>query len=362
MPFGSLAFLGAAASLVFCYGQVLISLLAPLFGMAAFELNIHLQAVFMWGFALVTVMGLFNDQKLHKSKVPLVVSAVAVVTIIFTLYVYYDIRILILGYVLLVIAALLNQNMRLVSLNREVKAQADRLSDLNQTLEKRVEDQVEEIERIAQLKRFLSSEVADLITAEGKESLLDSHRRQIACLFCDLRNFTAFSESVEPEDVMDVLQAVHTTMGDLAARHGGSIGHLSGDGLMVIFNDPLPCDEPVARAIRLALDMRRAFTDIQARWRDLGHELGLGIGIAYGYATLGLIGSEGRHDYTAIGNVVNIAARLCDQADDGDILIDKRAHVEVETATQTEAAGLLSLKGVGKKVEAYKVMGAAETA
>ena len=134
-------------------------------------------------------MGLFNDQKQHKSKLPLIVSAVAVVTIVFTLYAHYDVRILILGYVLLVIAALLNQNMRLVALNREVKAQADRLSDLNRTLEERVHHQVEEIERIARLKRFLSSEVADLITAEGKESLLDSHRRQIACLFCDLRNF-----------------------------------------------------------------------------------------------------------------------------------------------------------------------------
>ena len=149
-------------------------------------------------------------------------------------------------------------------------------------------------------------------------------------------------------------------MGDLAARHGGSIGNLSGDGLMVIFNDPLPCDEPVARAIRLALDMRAAFATIQTRWRDLGHELGLGIGIAYGYATLGLIGSEGRHDYTAIGNVVNIAARLCDQADDGDILIDKRAQVEADA--HTASAGLLNLKGVGKAVEAYKVMDTAEMA
>jgi len=357
--FGSLAFAGAAASLAFCYGQVLISLLAPLFGLAEFELNIHVQAVFMWGFALVTVVGLYRDRRSHGRALPLAVSAGAVAVIVFTLYGFYDIRILILGYVLLVIAALLNQSLMLATLHGEVAARAGELRALNDTLEQRVEDQVSEIERLARLKRFLSTEIADLITSEGRESLLDSHRAVIACLFCDVRNFTAFSEAVEPEEVMDVLQVVHAQMGRLIAAHGGTIGYRAGDGLMVIFNDPVPCDGPVARAVRLALEMRSAFGEIQAHWRRLGHEVGLGIGIAHGYATLGLIGSEGRYDYTAIGNVVNIAARLCDAAGDGEILIDGRARIEVEGAAQTEPAGSLDLKGVGKPVEAFRVVGVA---
>jgi len=354
--FGSLAFVGAAGSLAFCYGQVLISLLAPLFGLPEFALNIHVQAVFMWGFALVTVVGLYRDRRRHARNLPLIVSGGAVATIIFTLYGFYDIRILILGYVLLFISALLNQSLMLASLNDEVAAHARDLRQLNDTLEQRVESQVSEIERLARLKRFLSTEVADLITSEGRESLLDSHRALITCLFCDVRNFTAFSDAVEPEEVMDVLQVVHEQMGRLVADHGGTIGYRAGDGLMVIFNDPVPCDDPVKRAVRLAREMKSAFGEIQARWRGLGHELGLGIGIAHGYATLGLIGSEGRYDYTAIGNVVNVAARLCDAAGDGDILIDGRARMEVDAEAETEVVGNLDLKGVSKPVEAFRVL------
>ena len=354
--FGSLAFIGAGASIVFCYAQVLISLMAPLFGLGVFELNIHLQAVFMWGFGLVTVAGLVRDRKRHESNTPLIMSIGAVTVIAGTLYTFYDVRLLILGYVLLVISALLNQNMKLGTLNRDVQLQSRELSKLNSTLEERVQNQVTEIERLARLKRFLSTEVADLITAEGKESLLDSHRRSIACLFCDVRNFTSFSEAVEPEEVMDVLQAVHERMGHLVAAHGGTIGYRAGDGLMVIFNDPLPSDDPVGEAVQLACDMKAAFGEVQARWRDLGHDLGLGIGIAYGYATLGLIGSEGRYDYTAIGNVVNIAARLCDRAGDGEILVDKRAEIEIDGEARVEAVGRLDLKGIATQVEAFKVI------
>ena len=357
MLFGSLAFVGAGASLVFCYAQVLISLIAPLFGLGAFEMNINLQAVFMWGFGLVTVIGLLRDRKQHKSNLPLIMSVCAVTVIAGTLYAFYDIRILILGYVLLVISALLNQNMKLGNLNQEVQVQSRKLRELNSTLEERVQTQVTEIEQLARLKRFLSTEVADLITSEGKESLLDSHRRLIACLFCDVRNFTTFSEAAEPEEVMDVLQAVHERMGRLVAEHGGTIGYRAGDGLMVIFNDPLPCRDPVAEAAKLACEMKAAFKEIQAHWRELGHDLGIGIGIAYGYATLGLIGSEGRYDYTAIGNVVNIAARLCDRAEDGEIFVDKRARIEIDGETQIEPVGLLDLKGIGTQVETFKVVG-----
>jgi class 3 adenylate cyclase len=355
--FGSLALLGAGASLLFCYGQVLISLTAPLLGLAAFQLNIHVQALFMWAFALVTVIGLARDRRRHHSNLPLLMSACAVIIIVGTLYPFYDVRILILGYVLLVIAALLNQNVMLGSLNLAVQRQAGRLQELNSTLEERVQTQVAEIERLARLKRFLSTPVADLITTQGKESLLESHRRLIGCLFCDVRNFTKFSEAVEPEEVMDVLQSVHEHVGRLVAERQGTIGYRAGDGLMVIFNDPLPCTDPVLEAVKLAVEMKGAFEEIRARWRKLGHDLGIGIGIAYGYATLGLIGSEGRYDYTPIGNVVNIAARLCDRAGDGEILIDQHAYLEIEEDARIEPVGRLELKGVGKQVETYKVLG-----
>ncbi len=353
--FGSLAFLGAGTSLIFCYAQVLISLMAPVFGFGEFDINIHLQAFFMWGFGLVTVIGLLRDRSQHYSNIPLIMGISAVLVIAGTLYAYYDIRILILGYVLLVISALLNQNMKLANLNKEVRVQAQQLKEFNSSLEEKVQTQVTEIEQLARLKRFLSTEVADMITAEGNESLLDSHRRLVACLFCDVRNFTAFSEAVEPEEVMDVLQTVHERMGQMVAQHGGTIGFRAGDGLMVIFNDPLPSPNPVAEAANLACEMRTVFAQIQSHWKELGHEIGLGIGISYGYATLGLIGSEGRYDYTAIGNAVNIAARLCDKAMDGEILLDKRAQVEVDNEIQLEPVGLCDLKGIRTPVETYKV-------
>lgn len=360
--FGSLAFVGAGTSLVFCYAQVLISLMAPVFGFGQFDINIHLQAFFMWGFGLVTVVGLVRDRKQHNSNLPLAMGVSAVMVIAGTLYIFYDIRILILGYVLLVISALLNQNMKLGNLNKEVRVQSQQLKEFNSTLEEKVQNQVAEIEQLARLKRFLSTEVADLITAEGNESLLDSHRQLISCLFCDVRNFTAFSEEVEPEEVMDVLQTVHERMGHMVAKHGGTIGFRAGDGLMAIFNDPLPSPNPVAESIHLALEMMAAFGEIQSHWKELGHDIGLGIGISYGYATLGLIGSEGRYDYTAIGNVVNIAARLCDKAQDGEIFLDKRVQVEIDDETQVELVGLLDLKGIRTQVETFKVINPGDAA
>ena len=357
LPFGFYAYLGAGVSILFCYAQVLADLILPLFSVTAFQINSHVQAVLMWSFALVAVIGLYRDQRAHHGRIPLLLGLSAVLIIVGTLYAYYDILILILGYLFLVAAVLLNPAMLLMNLNRSVRRQARELAELNSTLEDRVQAQVEQIDRLARLKRFLPPEVVGLITEKGEESLLDSHRRLIACLFCDVRNFTAFSDAVEPEEVMDVLQKVHRHMGQLVAEHGGTIGYRSGDGLMVIFNDPLPCDEPVRRAVELALEMKTAFGGVQAHWRNLGHEIGFGIGVSYGYATLGLIGSEGRYDYTAIGNVVNIAARLCDRADDGEVLIDKRSCVEIEGRAKIEPTGPLDLKGIGKPVEAYKVTG-----
>jgi len=356
LPFGFWACLFVSISIFFCYAQVLADLLAPLFGGDAIQVNIHVQAVLMWVSGLFGVAALYRDRRQHGGWVPVVVATLGLAIIVATLYGYYDVLILIAGYLLLVIATLLNPAKMLRGLNRSVQAQALALAELNRTLEDRVETQVGEIERLARLKRFLSSEVADLVTAQGEESLLNSHRRQIACLFCDIRNFTAFSDSVEPEEVMTLLQAVHESMGHLVARQGGTIGFRAGDGIMVIFNDPLTVDQPVLRAVRLGLDLKAAFAEVQERWRKLGHELGFGIGVAYGYATLGLIGAEGRYDYTAIGNVVNVAARLCDRAEDGQILIDKRAQIEIENAIPTERVGELELKGVSKSVETYRVI------
>lgn len=357
LPFGFLAYAGVGMSILFCYADVLAVLLAPLMGLTPSGINPHVQSVAMWAFALVAVIGLLKNAMQHGDRWPLVLGVAGLAVIVGTLYTFYDIRILILGYLLLVAGAVLNPVRLLADLNRSVRTQAAELAQLNDSLEQRVGMQVEEIERLARLKRFLSSEVADLITSEGKESLLESHRRLIACLFCDVRNFTAFSDAVEPEEVMDVLQSVHQRMGRLVAAHGGTIGYRAGDGLMVVFNDPLPCDDPVSRAAKLALEMRAAFTEVQDHWRKLGHDIGFGIGISYGYATLGLIGSEGRFDYTAIGNAVNIAARLCDRAEDGEILIDQRAQAEIEDKAEAEALGALDLKGVGKPVNAYRIIG-----
>lgn len=359
VPFGTLAYVAAGLSVATCFTDVLLELAAPLLGLPPAQVNIHLQAVLMWGLGLVAVAGLYRDRRAHRRNGPLATALAGVAVIVATLYGYYDVRILILGYLLLVTGVLLNPSALLASLNRAVRAQADRLADLNTNLEHRVSSQVSEIERLARLKRFLSPRVADLITSEGREALLDIHRRQVACLFCDVRNFTAFSEAVEPEEVMNVLRVVHEEMGTLVERHGGTITHRAGDGLMVVFNDPLPCERPVLRAVDLALDMNRTFERAREQWRRLGHDLGLGVGISHGYATLGMIGSEGRYDYTAIGNVVNVAARLCDRAADGEILIDKRALLEVEGEGEVdvEPVGAVTLKGVTKPVELFRVVG-----
>jgi class 3 adenylate cyclase len=212
---------------------------------------------------------------------------------------------------------------------------------------------VAEIDRLARLKRFLPGEVADLIMAEGKEALLEGHRRYIACLFCDIRRFTSMTETMEPEDVMDVLRGFHSQAGRLVVQYRGTIGYRAGDGIMVFFNDPIPCDDPDLRAVRLALDLQRGFAELRARWAKLGIDVGLGIGIASGYATMGVIGEEGRFDHTPIGGAVNLAARLSDHAQDGQILISRRTFVEVEALIASRPAGSVSLKGMAQPVDVF---------
>jgi class 3 adenylate cyclase len=353
--FGFLAFFGAAASVAACFAKILITLLAPLFGLAIIGVNPHVQAIIMWGFAALAVIGLVRDRKRHDSKLPLQIGVGALILIIGTLYTYYDDRILILGYVLLVAAAFINQTAMLGNYNRTIQAQARELKAMNESLEERVQSQVDEIEQLARLKRFLSPEVANLVTTREGESLLDSHRRYIACLFCDIRDFTSLSESIEPEEVMNVLQGYHEQLGRLVQKYHATIGYRAGDGLMVFFNDPLPCDNPVLEAMKLAHEMLEVFNRSREQWRKLGYEFGFGIGVASGYATLGLIGVEGRTDYTAIGNVVNIAARLCDRAKDGEVLINLRANAEIGNEVESEAVGALDLKGIAKPVEVFRI-------
>jgi adenylate cyclase len=242
-------------------------------------------------------------------------------------------------------------------LHDQVRAQAADLAAWNQTLEQRVADQLTEIERVGRLKRFLSPQIADLVVSSGdSERVLESHRRAVTVVFCDLRGFTSFAETAEPEEVMAVLGAYHEVLGPLIHRYEGTLERFAGDGLNVLFNDPLPCPDPSVRAVRMAVEMRDAVANLAIKWRKLGHELGFGMGIAHGYATLGRIGFEGRYDYSAIGTVVNLAARLCNEARSGQILVDGKVHTAVETLTDTEPLGEVALKGMQRPVAVFNIL------
>jgi adenylate cyclase len=235
-----------------------------------------------------------------------------------------------------------------------IETQADELAEWNRTLKARVDEQVAELQRLARLRRFLSPQIAELVLSEP-EKILKSHRREVAVLFCDLRGFTAFSEEAEPEDVMAVLAEFHGTVGPLINRFAATVGPLAGDGLMVFFNDPVPCPDPPERAVRLAVAMRERMATVIERWNGLAHDLGFAVGIALGYATLGEVGFEGRYDYAAIGTVSNLAARLCDAAASGQIMISPRVGVAVEHFVEMEPVGDLHLKGIHKPVAAANV-------
>jgi adenylate cyclase len=230
------------------------------------------------------------------------------------------------------------------------------LNKLNQQLEQRVVDQVGEIERMGRLRRFLPPQVADLIVASGTEKQLESHRREITALFCDLRGFIGFSESSDPEDVMALLAEYHAAIGAIINKYSGTLERYAGDGVMVIFNDPVPVENPALQAVLMALDMRTAIGGLIERWRDLGHDLGFGIGIAHGFATLGTIGFEGRRDYAAIGTVSNVASRLCDEAKPSQILISPRVRQAIEKAVTVELVGEFALKGIRRPMMTYNVL------
>jgi adenylate cyclase len=240
-------------------------------------------------------------------------------------------------------------------LHDQVRAQAADLATWNNTLEKRVAEQLAEIERMGRLKRFLSPQIAAAVLASGDESVLDSHRRDITVVFCDVRGFTASAETAEPEEVTSFLHEYHTRLGVLIHKYEGTLERFAGDGLVVLFNDPVRCTDPSIRAVRMAVEMRAQVNEATAKWRKLGHELGFGIGISYGYATLGRIGFEGRFDYSAIGTVVNLAARLCGEARDGQILIDGKVLSAIEAVAETQPAGELTLKGLHRPIPAFNV-------
>jgi adenylate cyclase len=245
--------------------------------------------------------------------------------------------------------------LRVKALHDQVQAQAADLAAWNRTLEQRVAEQLGEIERVGRLKRFLSPQVAELVVSSGDDRMLESHRRDVTVVFCDLRGFTAFSETAEPEEVMSILREYHAGLGALINNFEGTIERFNGDGVMVLFNDPLPCPDPSVRAVRMAVEMRDCIAGLTARWRKHGHELGFGIGIAHGYATLGCVGFEGRFQYSVTGTVANLAARLCDQAKSGEILIDSKVHAAVESMAELEPVGELALKGLHRPVLAFNV-------
>ena len=248
------------------------------------------------------------------------------------------------------------ENTRLL---KELRERTEEVEKLNQHLEQRVSDQVGEIERMSSLRRFLPPQVADLIVASGSEKQLESHRREIAALFCDLRGFTGFTESSDAEDVMALLRDYHAAIGQTIIKYGGTLERFAGDGVMVIFNDPVPVENPALQAVLMALELRDAIGTLTQTWSRLGHEIGFGIGIAHGFATLGTIGFEGRFDYAAIGTVSNVASRLCDEAKPGQILISPRVLMKVENAVKVEPVGEFELKGIRRPLAAYNVVGAA---
>jgi class 3 adenylate cyclase len=235
-----------------------------------------------------------------------------------------------------------------------IKSLWDQLTDLNATLERRVADGVAEMERLGRLKRFLAPQVADLLMAGGADPL-KSHRREITVVFLDLRGFTAFTETSDPEEVMGVLREYHAEMGRLIMAHRGTLERFAGDGIMIFFNDPVPLENPAESAVRMALEMQAAFGRLVAGWKKRGYALGMGIGIAEGYATLGAIGFEGRWDYGAIGNVTNLAARLCGEAAAGQVLVSQRVMGKVEALVEADSVGELPLKGLSRPIAAYNV-------
>ena len=239
---------------------------------------------------------------------------------------------------------------------RRLQAQGAQLAEWNESLTQRVTDQLAELERVSRLKRFLAPQVANLIVSSGDDSFLESHRREITVVSCDLRGYTSFSEIGDPEEVMRIMRQFHSTIGEIIFGFEGTVERSVGDGVMVMFNDPVPCPDAPARAVRMAATMRQRVAELSRDWRTMGYELGLEVGIAQGYATIGKLGFEGRFEYAAIGTVTNLALRLCEEAGPGQIFISQRVHAAVRDLLDVEPVGERTLKGFLKPVPAYNVL------
>jgi DNA-binding response OmpR family regulator len=246
--------------------------------------------------------------------------------------------------------------LRIKALYDTVEAQSAQLTDWNRTLEQRVQDQVGQLERLSRLKRFFSPQLAEAIVSGGADDPLRTHRRDVTVVFLDLRGYTAFAETAEPEEVMGVLREYHREMGTLVLAHEGTLERFAGDGMMVFFNDPVEVPNAEERAVRMALAMRDRVADLAAGWRKRGYELDVGLGLAKGFATIGAIGFEGRWDYGAIGSVTNLAFRLCSEARPGQVLAARRVVAAVEDLVETEVAGDLVLKGFSRAVPTVAIM------
>jgi len=241
-----------------------------------------------------------------------------------------------------------------------VSRQARELAELNQTLERRVAQGVQELERMGRLKRFFSPSVVEMLLSGATDDPLRSHRREVAAVFVDLRGFTAFTETSDPEDVMLALNQYHSAMGELVMAYSGTLEHFAGDGMMIYFNDPVEIENPAAVAVEMAIGMQRRFAVLARKWKKHGYALSMGIGVAQGFATIGAIGYEGRRDYGVIGNVTNMAARLCGEAAGGQILISQRVQGFVADRVQTESVGDMTLKGFHRPVPAFAVLGSVD--
>ena len=248
--------------------------------------------------------------------------------------------------------------LRIKSFHDTIVAQRAELASLNAGLEARLTEQIGQVERLTRLKRFLTPKVADLILAGEIDDPLKTRRREVTVLFVDLRGFTAFTETADPEEVMEVLREYHAALGAIITAHDGTVEHFAGDGVMVVFNDPLPVEAHALQAVRMALAVRVAMLDLTPVWRKRGHDLGFGIGISRGYATIGAIGFEGRRDYGTIGTVTNVAARLCGEAKSGQILVSQRVCSSIEDEIAVEPAGEVALKGLARPVTIFSVLGA----
>lgn len=247
--------------------------------------------------------------------------------------------------------------LRVKGLNDTVQAQATQLAEWNRKLEERVQEQVSQLDRLGRLKNFFSPQLADSIISGGGEELLKTHRREVVVVFLDMRGFTAFTDTSEPEEVMSVLAEYHKVMGPLIVAHEGTLERFAGDGMMIFFNDPIKLENPTGNAVDMALTMQRDFAPLRAAWKKRGHDLDLGIGIVQGFATLGAIGYEGRWDYACIGSVTNLAARLCSEAKGGQILTNQKTLTRIEDSVHAEALGEVTLKGIALPVQVFNITG-----